>query len=740
MTAKTFAITAALLWWGPLARAQGTAFTYQGRLNDGSSPASGLYDITFTLFEATTNGNLISGPVLKSATAVSNGLFTVTLDFGTGAFDGSSRWLELAVRTNGGSAFVTLAPRQLLTPAPYAILAGVAQQTASNSVTTSSIVANAIGPDKIANGTVVRSLNGLTEAVTLSAGANVSITPSGNDLQISAGATGGSGWALNGNSGTSPNTNFLGTTDNQPLELRANNQRVLRLEAISSSLNYTGAVNHVGGSSGNFIAPGSSGSTIAGGGAITAFGEAATNSISSDFAFLGGGRSNSIGSSSHHSFLGGGQYNSIQPNSVFSVLGGGGRNSIHSGSHLAVLGGGINNSIQSNAYYSVLAGGWNNSIQPNAFISFIGGGTGNVIQTNSAYSFIGGGAANCISPTSGSSFITGGESNTNSGPTSGILGGYRNQTAGSFSLAAGHYAQALHDGCFVWSDSVNTGVKSTAANQFVIGANGGVWLQGSNTSLKVEGPASFPGGVSGYTTFNNGVQVYNGAVIYGATIYNGAAINGTINLNGYTYMNNGATIYNGASLNGSCYINNGVNISGYSYLNNGVSISGGANLYQGTYINHGLQLNGFFASGWQLYLTSQWAGKPGGGSWADTSDARIKKNIQPLTGALDKLTQLRGVTFEWINPADHADQTNVQSGFVAQDVERVFPEWVTRVSASEHDKALTADGKVRSLSLPLGYEALVVESIKELRTENLELKARVEKLEKLINALSRKME
>jgi hypothetical protein len=57
---------------------------------------------------------------------VSNGLFTVTLDFGSGVFDGNARWLEIAVRTNGASDFVTLAPRQPLTPTPYAMLAGTA--------------------------------------------------------------------------------------------------------------------------------------------------------------------------------------------------------------------------------------------------------------------------------------------------------------------------------------------------------------------------------------------------------------------------------------------------------------------------------------------------------------------------------------------------------------------------------------------------------------------------------------
>ena len=106
--------------------AQGTAFSYQGKLNDNGGPATGIYDLRFTIFDAVTNGNVVSGILTNAATSVTNGLFTVTLDFGSGVFTGNARWLEIAVRTNGASGFVTLTPRQPLTPTPYAILAGTA--------------------------------------------------------------------------------------------------------------------------------------------------------------------------------------------------------------------------------------------------------------------------------------------------------------------------------------------------------------------------------------------------------------------------------------------------------------------------------------------------------------------------------------------------------------------------------------------------------------------------------------
>ena len=106
--------------------AQGTAFTYQGQLKDGLAPANGSYDLTFSLFGVSSGGGAVGGPVIKLATPVTNGLFTVTLDFGAGQFTSLARWLEIGVRTNGSGTFATLNPRQSLTPAPYAIYAASA--------------------------------------------------------------------------------------------------------------------------------------------------------------------------------------------------------------------------------------------------------------------------------------------------------------------------------------------------------------------------------------------------------------------------------------------------------------------------------------------------------------------------------------------------------------------------------------------------------------------------------------
>lgn len=123
------------------ALAQGTAFTYQGQLNNSSGPATGSYDFTFGLFDnnATNSGQVGSTQTLPGV-GVTNGLFTVTLDFGA-SFSGASRWLAIGVRTNGGGSYTALSPLQSVTPTPYAVYAPNAGMAASaNSVAGSNIV------------------------------------------------------------------------------------------------------------------------------------------------------------------------------------------------------------------------------------------------------------------------------------------------------------------------------------------------------------------------------------------------------------------------------------------------------------------------------------------------------------------------------------------------------------------------------------------------------------------------
>ncbi|HEX6186729.1 MAG TPA: tail fiber domain-containing protein [Pyrinomonadaceae bacterium] len=220
--------------------AQTTEFSYQGKLNDGGTPANGSYDFEFRLFDVDIAGTALATQQ-RSGVAVAGGVFSVRLDFGAN-FNGQPRWLEVGVRLAGSAdPFTTLNPRQPVTSAPYGIrsltagsadaaadaakLGGIdaseyvktddqrledggppgpgsthyiqnsaAQQAASNfNISGNGIVGGnlSVAGTFSAPGQLVKSLNGLKDNVALAAGSNITITPSGNTLTI-ASAGGGS--------------------------------------------------------------------------------------------------------------------------------------------------------------------------------------------------------------------------------------------------------------------------------------------------------------------------------------------------------------------------------------------------------------------------------------------------------------------------------------------------------------------------------------------------------------------
>jgi hypothetical protein len=99
------------------------------------------------------------------------------------------------------------------------------------------------------------------------------------------------------------------------------------------------------------------------------------------------------------------------------------------------------------------------------------------------------------------------------------------------------------------------------------------------------------------------------------------------------------------------------------------------------------------------------AGKPGGGSWSTTSDARLKRDVQDLDDSLERLLALRDVSFESKDPEAVHELHGVQVGMIAQEVEQVFPDWVDE--GEDGYKRLTFRG----------FEAVTVEALRELRAE-----------------------
>lgn len=493
--------------------AQGTAFTYQGRLNDGSAPANGNYDLQFTLFNTNQFGFPAALILTNAAVPVNNGLFTTTLDFGSGVFTGSNLWVELSVRTNGNGAFTTLAPRQPITPTPYAItaanLAGVVENNAIDGGAALATISGG-GGNAIQSGANNSTIGG-GGFNTIQSGADHSTISGGYSDQIQGGAWesfigGGQGNIIGSNAVWSA----IGGGLNNVIQPNASYSAIFGGFGNTLYSQYS----FIGGGYINTIQTNAVYSTIAGG----VFNTIQTNSF---YSAIDGGDSNTIQTNSQVSVIGGGDSNTIQGNAGASVIGGGVQNNIQINAGQSTIAGGIFNTIQMNAGWSTIAGGNNNMIQAGAQYGFMGGGYLNAIQTNASYSIIGGGhqnniqsnaydsiiaggAFNTVETNAFASTIGGGIENTNGGVLSTIPGGYKNVAGGDYSFAAGQQAQARHQGAFVWSDSQGAPFASTANDQFLIRAAGGVGINNSNpngASLYVSGNRS--GG-----TFNSSVGIF----------------------------------------------------------------------------------------------------------------------------------------------------------------------------------------------------------------------------------------
>jgi hypothetical protein len=477
------------------------------------------------------------------------------------------------------------------------------------------------------------------------------------------------------------------------------------------------------------------GATI-GGGAVNLI------ETNSGYSTIAGGLNNIIRSNSVLSSIGGGYLNTLGGNASYSTMGGGYFNTIGFGSVYSFIGAGLENIIQTNDYHAVISGGALNVIETGAHDSAIGGGYQNLIQTNSWNGVIGGGYANVILPSASFSTIGGGLSNVIGSANSTIPGGYGNGAMGSNSFAAGTFAQATNDGSFVLTDQHYANFYSTADNQLSARFLGGIRFVTGGSGMTVDGSpvlagtdggsltgvnAATLGGIasSGFWKTTGNAGTTPGVNFVGTTDNQRLLIKGSFVGVGRTNAITTAEFFGvdapvGAGNFGGMYINTtniaGSPFYGYSQSNNVVAyhyvdgtdtnkwklvVAGGVRL---TVANNGFVGIGTTVPDSPLSVVGN-ASKTGGGSWSVFSDLRLKKNVEPLTGALDRLLQLRPVTFEYKDPQSIHEAPGVQIGMIAQEVEKVFPDWVD-----------TAPNGMKRLSIH-GFEALTVQALRELRAE-----------------------
>jgi len=759
------------------ALAQGTAFTYQGRLNAGGSPANGAYDITFNLYGTSSGGSAVTGPVTNLNTAVSNGLFMASVDFG-GAFAiaPETYWLDIQVAPSGSGNFTELSPRQQITPAPYALYA-------EEALTSESVAANSVSAVDLQ--TVSSPSPG---QVLLNVGGGLlgwTNLPSGG---------GSGGWSLTGNAGTTPGVNFLGTTDQNPLEFQVQGNLMLFLDTDFNFVAGRGQVvsgasyGAIGGGYGNNLdgfasaIAGGDYNTVTGTGATVGGGEHNQATVS-DATVAGGFQNSAMGVGAA---VGGGGNDGTTiggntANGAASTVAGGMVNLISSFGSYGFVGGGSNNAVWGLA--GSLCGGLNNQVGTSGFAATIGGGAGN--QVSAAGSFIGGGgydgfefSPNLVS--GNASAIVGGTGNQVSGYSGFIGGGFSNLVSKyAATVVAGAENTASGYGSFVGGGGYdgNTYVPNVAAGNAgtigggglnsisvfgIYGVIGGGWANtnegfaaavGGGQQNRAIGADSFVGGGNANTAggMNSVVAGGSGNNANGSGSF-AAGVNATANGNNTFVWGDGSraaadqgnNTFNVLATGGiylyTTTIGTDVVLDNSGNLDFGTATRQMLNLYGSTY-GIGVQASDeYFRTAGQFYWYQGGAhnnanGNAGGGTtlmslntsgltvngtFVSASDRNLKENFQPINPE-QVLERVSALPISKWNYKQDAGTEHI--GPMAQDFYAAF-------SVGPDDKHITTVDES-------GVALAAIQGLNQkLEAENTELKARLNELEATVKVLA----
>ena len=319
-----------------------TTITYQGQLQHSGEPSNETFPMTFRLYDSLTEGSQIGDAESFPGVPVSDGLFQIKLDFGPGVFADAGRFLEIEI--DG----VVLSPRQQITASPLATHALTVSGEVLGDLSCSS------GQLPKWSGTSWSCGNDIDTNYSAGAGMELSGTRFSLDTEF----TDGLYWRQGGNAGTTPLSDFIGTSDFTRLEIHVDNQRALRIEPTGEGAagDYD-ASNIIGGHRLNIVDADVVGATIAGGGQGVPIPR--PNTISGNYGTIGGGLGNIA---SRFSVVSGGDRNTASGS--FSSIGGG-FGGTASGNWSTVPGGSANSAIGS---YSFAAGRLANADHDGAFV------------------------------------------------------------------------------------------------------------------------------------------------------------------------------------------------------------------------------------------------------------------------------------------------------------------------------------------------------------------------------------
>ena len=628
----------AIVCVAPAAAASPTTFTYQGNLVQNGDPAEGAHEFEIRLLD---NLGVQIGMTQSASEIVTAGSFSMELDFGTGAFDGAERYLEISVRSVAdGGAYVVLSPNQLVTSAPVAQFALSGNEGPQ-------------GPEGVQGLDGPQGAQGVPGSDGSDGGQGPQGDPGDDGTDGAAGGQGPQGdqgdpgdshWDINGTDTfyTGGEVGIGTSTPAYMLTVRSLVSNVPALYASNNGANSTGVWG------------------------------IATRSNSTNF----GVRGTTVSPSGYAGYFEGGR----------------------------------------NYFEGNVGIGTDNPLYPlhidttsfRAFSSLTSGFSAGRFETTQANGFA---IVGVSSATTGQG--QGGQFEA-FGPNSIGVVGHGKSTTGS---AYGVYGR---------TDSVaGTGVYGYASSSSV----------GSNAAA-IHGRVNSDSAYAGY--FDGGKNYFEGYVGVGTTTPSDQFhINAPDGENAFRVQTNGLTrirvnALGGVSLGG----NSTVVADGSTYVVNNLGIGDSTPEERLDVVGNGV-ISGRLTVATSTPQTSFGlavagsAAKTGGGTWSVFSDQRLKKNIVPMTGSLDLVSALRPVSFEY-TAKDHFSYTpGVQRGFIAQEVQQVIPQWVN-----------TADDGYFYLD-QVGYEALVVDAIQELRaekdaeieklqSENIELKARLDRIEHML--------
>ncbi len=609
-----------------IANAQTSAFTYQGKLNEDGVAPSSAYQFQFKLYDAASGGNQIGQSLTDIPATVTNGVFAVSLDFGTASFDGSPRYLEIGVRPNGSpDPYTILNPRHSVASIPYAIKSLKAEQADyANTANTANNTTNLGG---IPSEQYVQTNDSrMSDSRTPLPGSTNYIQNTQNQQSNSKFNISGEGKANKFNAATQYDIN-----GNRVLSVAGTDNTIVGVDAGKVT---TGAVNaFVGKESGksntsgfnnSFVGAYSGrGNTTGGNNAFVGANAGSSNNIGNFNSFVGSnaGFSNTGGSS--NSFFGNssGLNNSIGlNNSFFGRSSGANVTNAGSNSFFGAYSG-ENTTTGGNSYFGAFTGqkntvGFNNS--------FFGSNAGKENTGGSNNTYVGSNTGQSVGALGSNNTFIG--SNARQVPDFGVINGSNNTVIGYNARVAGGISNAMAIGADAFateSNSIELGIFSTKV--FVPG------------ELNVTKKAVFEKDLSVVSKLSAGSLNINNNALF--TIFE----NGS-----YKLKVPFGTIEAG-----------GIQVG---------AISGNEATFAGYILAEGYAWRKFPSVGAANQKACYYQGSDGVTLLAPCSSSiRYKDDVQNFTGGLSLLNRLRPVTYSWKRDGQK------DLGFIAEEVNEIEP-------------------------------------------------------------------